>query len=308
MGDTNESVAVVVVNFKSYSELGTCLTSLSPDGSRRPGEVIVIDHDSDSDHLAQLRIRFPAVRFAPTRSNPGFAAGVNAGSRLASGRYLLLVNPDVRLGPGAVDAMREYLETHPAVGIVGARVLDPDGTVQRSARRFPTPLTGLFGRTSLLTRFWPGNPLSRRNLPADETATGPAEVDWVAGSCLMTRREVFEAVGGMDEGFFLYWEDADFCKRAREIGWKTFYLPSATVTHTVGGSSRHASATAVQAFHQSAYRYFAKHGAPRVRFVSLPLVRALLFGRMAIKLAGLRLRSRLRAELRSSGQTGPSHG
>jgi N-acetylglucosaminyl-diphospho-decaprenol L-rhamnosyltransferase len=278
------SVSVVIVNYKSYVELDACLTSLlarpSPDL-----EIIVIDHASAAPELARIQAKFPQVRTAATDGNPGFSAGVNAGARLASGRCLLILNPDTQLDPGAIDAMAGYLDAHPDTAVVGARVEDPGGTVQRSARRFPTMLTGLAGRTSLFTRMWPGNPLSRRDLLADATTATPRQVDWVAGSCMAVKADAFEKVGGMDEQFFLYWEDADLCKRLKEAGWGTVYLPSAVVVHGVGRSRRHARALSVRAFHRSAYLYFAKHRAGRFRFFSLPVARALLFGRMTAKLA-----------------------
>ena len=291
VADGERLVSVLVVNFHAYEELDRCLASLAGD-PQFDGEVVVVDHESRAASIESLRSRHPDVRFFPTDRNPGFASGVNAAARHAAGRYLLLLNPDATVQPGAALALREYLETHPDVGIVGARVLDPDGRVQRSARRFPTPLTGLFGRTSLMTRLWPGNPLSRRDLPADEQTDGPLAVDWVAGSCLMVRREAFDRVRGFDEAFFLYWEDADFCLRVRDAGWRTVYCPAATVTHGVGASSRHAGTRSIRAFHESAVRYFEKHNAGRFGFVSMPLVRAALAGRLAFKLAAHRLSAR----------------
>lgn len=277
-------VSVVIVNYKSYEELDACLASLSTAGP--PGrEIIVVDHSSAADELARVQARYPATRVFPVDGNPGFSAGVNAGARLAAGRHLLILNPDTRVEQGALEAMVDYLDTHPRIAVVGARVKDPGGTVQRSARRFPTMLTGLAGRSSLVTRMWPGNPLSRRDLLADASTATPREVDWVAGSCMAVNAEAFAKVGGMDEQFFLYWEDADLCKRLKEAGWGTVYLPSADVVHDVGRSRRHARALSVRGFHRSAYVYFAKHRAGRFRFVSLPVAGALLFGRMTVTLA-----------------------
>jgi GT2 family glycosyltransferase len=277
-------VSIIVVNYKSYEELEDCLsTLLLPRGCSR--EVIVVDHASSAPDLARLQARHPQIATAPTTENPGFSAGVNAGARLATGRHLLILNPDTKLESGAIDAMVAYLEAHPDTAVVGARVEDPGGTVQRSARRFPTMLTGLAGRTSLFTRMWPGNPLSRRDQLADASTATPREVDWVAGSCMMVKADAFAKVGGMDQQFFLYWEDADLCKRLRAEGWKTVYLPSAVVVHGVGRSRRHARALSVRAFHRSAYLYFAKHRAGRFRAVSLPVAGALLYARMITKLA-----------------------
>ena len=275
------AITVVIVNYKTYAELDECLASLLP---ARDREVILVDHSSSTQDLARLSAKFPEVRTAPTRGNPGFSAGINAGARLARGRQLLILNPDTRMQPGAVDAMAAYLDAHPDAAVVGARVEDPGGTVQRSARRFPTMLTGLAGRSSLVTRLWPDNPLSRHDTLADATTTAPREVDWVAGSCMAVSADAFRRVGGMDEQFFLYWEDADLCKRLKEAGWKTIYLPSAVVVHGVGRSRRHARALSVRAFHRSAYLYFRKHRAGRFRTISLPVARAALFGRMSLML------------------------
>jgi GT2 family glycosyltransferase len=276
-------VSVVIVNYKSYEELDACLESLSHAGP--PGlEVIVVDHSSSAQDLARIQAHHPLVRLCPIEGNPGFSAGVNTGARLAAGRHILILNPDARVERGAVEAMVDYLDSHPRTAVVGARVKNPDGTVQRSARRFPTMLTGLAGRSSLFTKMWPDNPLSRRDLLIDAPTTAPSDVDWVAGSCMAVRTEAFAQVGGMDEQFFLYWEDADLCKRLREANWSTVYLPSADVVHDVGRSRRHARALAARAFHRSAYLYFAKHRAGRFRAISLPVAGALLWSRMVAKL------------------------
>ena len=286
-------VSVVIVNYRVYDELDACLASLGG----APGiEVIVVDHESTPGQAGRLRARHPRVTFVMSDANPGFAAGVNAGARLASGRHFLLLNPDTRIQPDAIPSMRDYLDRHPEIGVVGPRIVDSDGTIQQSARAFPRLLTGLAGRTSPLTRVWPGNPWSRSQLLARAASSEPVVVDWVAGSCLMARSEAFRAVGGFDESFFLYWEDADFCKRLAEAGWPTAYLPAAAVMHLVGRSSRHARARSIRAFHASAYRYFARHSAGRLRLLSLPAAAALLYARMAIKLAALQLTGPRHAE------------
>lgn len=279
-------VSVLIVNYQAYEELDRCLASLAEDVSHGH-EVVVVDHAS-TGRCAGLAARYPAVRFAPSDRNPGFAAGVNAAARLASGAWLLLLNPDTLVQPGAVDAMQRYMAASRGVGAVGARVLDPDGSLQRSGRRFPTMVTGLFGRTTLMSRLWPGNPLTRRDLPADESTTTPLVVDWVAGSCVMVRRDAFEAIGGMDERFFLYWEDADLCRRLADAGWSTVYLPDAVVTHLVARSSRHARRASIRAFHRSAFQYMAKHTRGRFGRLALPLVWILLNARMAMKLVSSR--------------------
>ena len=174
---------------------------------------------SDSDAADRLSQRFPDVQLRRMAGNDGFAAGVNNGARATSSQFLLLLNPDCVLEPDACCQLADWLESHPDVAVAGPRIRNADGTVQPSARRFPDLTTAIAGRSSWLTRVLPGNPLSRHNLPARDPADAtPVEVDWVSGACMCVRREAFDAIGGLDEGFFLYWEDADFCRRLKHAG------------------------------------------------------------------------------------------
>lgn len=273
-------VSIVIVNYKAYDELLDCLASLEGDAASGRVEIVVVDNGSTA-RVEDVKRRFGGVAVEANRANPGFAAGVNQGARRARGRYLLLLNPDAVLRSGAVDALAAYLAGHPDVAIAGARVLDVNGALQRSARGFPDLLTGLFGRTSLLTRLWPGNRFTRKNLVADETTNEPMAVDWVAGSCMMIRSDVFAALGGMDDRFFLYWEDADFCLRAKRAGWRCAYVPAAVAVHQVGRSSRHASTRSTVAFHRSAFRYYRKHGHP----LGMPIAGLALTSRAALRIA-----------------------
>ena len=177
-----------------------------------------------------------------------------------------------------------------AVGIVGPLVREPDASVQASARRFPNVTTGFAGRTSWLSRVWPTNRLTRRNLLTREVLRDPVEVDWVSGACMMVRRTAFEAVGGMDEQFFLYWEDADLCFRLKREGWLTVYNPLVSVTHLTGRSSSRARRESLIAFHRSAFRYFRKHSGLAAR-AATPLVFLALQTRLFLKLARLQLGS-----------------
>jgi GT2 family glycosyltransferase len=185
--------------------------------------------------------------------------------------------------------LADYLDAHPEVGAVGAKLLNEDGSIQPSARRFPDLSTAFGGRTTWLTRLVPDNALTRRNLLTGDHVTEPTLVDWVIGACLMVRRRDFDAVGGMDEGFFLYWEDADLCRRLAGRGLATVYHPGVSVTHLYGRSSRLAADRSLVAFHRSAYRYFRKHGG-RGAALAAPVVWAGLETRLAAKRLALRLR------------------
>jgi GT2 family glycosyltransferase len=270
------SVSVLVVNFRVYDELDGLLGTLEP-FLGAGDEVIVVDQDSQPGPLAGLEAKHPRVRFLPRRDNTGFAAGVNFAARHARGEYLLWLNPDVIVREPVPRTLEAWLRDHPEVAVVGPRVLNADGSIQPSARRFPSASTALGGRSTWLTRRFPGNPLSRRNLPAQDAA-GPVVVDWVAGACLMTPRARFEALGGLDEAFFLYWEDADYCRRAAARGWHVVYLPTCAVQHAGGRSSDRDSARAIRAFHASAFRMFRKHAGAMGVLLS-PFVKAGLWAR-----------------------------
>jgi GT2 family glycosyltransferase len=280
-------VSILIVHYRTYGELAACLDSLQPFVADRI-EVIVVDHASDPAAAAPLRRRSPWIRLIAVDGNPGFAAGVNRAASEATGRYLLLLNPDCIVDGDVAHLLASWLEAHPDVAVAGGLVREHDGSVQASARRFPNVTTGFAGRTSWLSRVWPSNPWTRRNLVARADQRDPIEVDWVSGACMMVRRDAFDEVGGMDEQFFLYWEDADLCFRLKRARWRTFYHPAVGITHLTGRSSALVRKQSLIAFHRSAFRYFFKHGSRGGRALS-PLVFVVLYTRLGLKLAGLRL-------------------
>jgi GT2 family glycosyltransferase len=289
-------VTVVIVNYRSYSELSACLVSL--ERSTAPIHTVVVDQQSDTAGAAAIAARFPTVRLIPQETNTGFAAGVNRGVRDASTRYVLLLNPDAVVEPDLCQWLSDWMDGQTDAGAAGPRIRNADGSVQASARRFPDFTTAVAGRSSWLTRVAPDNVLSRRNLPGlDLTTTDVMDIDWVSGACMMIRRSAFDAVGGMDEGFFLYWEDADFCRRLAAAGWRTVYHPRVGATHTGGRSSRHASDLAQAAFHRSAFRLFWKHASAPERLLA-PIV----FVALRLRLAFVRYRARARERGAAIGQ------
>jgi GT2 family glycosyltransferase len=207
------------------------------------------------------------VQLVERSTNEGFATGVNLGARLTDAPFLLLLNPDCVADGQAIARMVQYAESRPDAAVIGPRILNADGSVQGSARRFPGITTAIAGRSSWLTRRFPKNPLSRRNLPALDGRTMPLDVDWVSGACMLVRRAAFEQVRGMDERFFLYWEDADLCRRLAEKRWRTVYFPDATIVHAGGRSSIHAYRESLAAFHRSAFFLFRKHAKGPVRLL-----------------------------------------
>jgi GT2 family glycosyltransferase len=247
--------AVLIVNYRAYASLASCLSSLAP-RLRQDDEVVVVDYESDRAKLNAAVAGREQVSTLPRADNLGFAAGVNLAAARTRAPLLLLLNPDTIVESSLLDELERLMAANPGIGIAGPLVLNADGTVQRSARRFPGMTTLLGGRTSWLSQRFPNNWFSRRNLIE---ATGITDVDWVSGSCLMTRRDVFQSLGGLDESFFMYWEDADYCRRARLAGSRCVYAPVVSVRHVGGVSAAQNRAKMVRAFHESAFRLYWKH-------------------------------------------------
>jgi GT2 family glycosyltransferase len=275
------TIAAVIVNFNAGQDLRAALQSIAAEASGREWEAVVVDNASSDGSAAIAKEFGPRVGLLCNRENVGFGRAVNQGVRATSAPAVLIMNPDCRLQPGSLATMQAELDAHRDCAVVGPRVLDPDGSVQGSARGDPDMWTGLFGRTSTLRRLLPWLPVSVRNVrPADEMrGASSAIADWVSGACMLVRREAFESVGGFDERYFLYWEDADLCRRLRARGYHVRYVPGADVVHHVGRSSRTARADSIRAFHASAYRYYTTHVAPAALNPKRLLARVLLSAR-----------------------------
>jgi GT2 family glycosyltransferase len=270
-------VSVVVVSWNCRDYVDRCLASLvgDDDGSGRDDdrdaagdaslEVIVVDNGSHDDIGAMVHERYPSVRFIEMGTNAGFGRANNAGFAMAAGRRLVVLNPDTVVEPGTLDLLADFLDRHPLAGVAAPRMLNPDGSDQATARSLPTPAAALFGRRSPLTRLFPKNPWSSRFLSGRAHSTDePFRSDFVSAAAMMVDRSVLDWVGGFDEEFFLYWEDADWCRRIAEAGFEIWTVPKAQVVHDEGGS-RHGRwpVRVVGHFHRGAYLYWRNHHAPQ---------------------------------------------
>ncbi|MCF8041455.1 MAG: glycosyltransferase family 2 protein [Desulfarculaceae bacterium] len=272
-------IDVLLVNYNSTPFLRQCLASLVE--QNLAGRLRILVRDNASQDRAEAVRGMLGVELVQGKENIGYSRGINSLARLGKAPYLLLLNPDCILQPNFCDQALAYMEAKPLVGGLGPLILDPEGTVQGSARKFPSVLTGLFGRSSLLSRLLPGNAATRREIL---TETGPPRepmaCDWISGACLLVRREAFEQIGGMDEDYFLFWEDADLCARLHQTGWDVIYYPRPTVVHQVGGSRRSNMIRSIWHFHRSAFLWLKKHGTPAQRAL-LPVWAMLLGLRLA---------------------------
>jgi hypothetical protein len=252
-------LSVVIVNYRSREPLLQCLASLEADAAGLARETVVVDNDPGDGALAAVAREFPGVRGVANRENVGYARAVNQGIAATSGEFVLVMNPDCVVGRGALASLLGYLHAHPRTAVVGPMIHDGEGRLEYSARAFPDHLTFLFNRYSLLTRLFPGNRFSRRYLLTDWDHASARDVDWLSGACLMVRRAAIVQVGAMDEAFFMFNEDVDWCRRMKLAGWAVTYVPDARVVHLIGASRHKVAPKVILERHRGMIHYFHKH-------------------------------------------------
>jgi len=258
-------ISVIIVNWNVQDLLDKCLASLhngtvainQPHEDLPVIEIIIVDSASTDGSVSMVRDKYPDVRLLEQDENVGFTRGNNIGIREAQGRYLFLLNPDTEIIDDVIPQLLVYMEEHPDVGIIGPHTLNTDGTHQSTRRRFPNLMTGLFESTWLAS-FAPKS-IDEQYKMLDTNDSNIMEVDWVQGSAMLVKREVYEQIGGLDEGYVMYSEEMDWCKRAKDAGWNVVYHGKSFITHHGGGSSDQVVAFKQIQFHTSKLRYFRKH-------------------------------------------------
>ncbi len=255
-------MSIVIVNWNVRELLRRCLHSITSSfqlpASNFQIEIIVVDNASSDGSVAMIEKEFSRVQLIANSENVGFTVGNNQGIAASRGRYVLLLNPDTEVVGDALTTMVEYLDDHPQAGALGPQLLNPDRSIQSSQRRFPTLATA-FLESTILQQWFPHNRIARHYYMADRPDDEVQEVDWVTGACLLARREAIENVGVLDEGFFMYSEELDWCRRMKAQGWKVVYLPTARVIHHGGQSSEQVKSFQHIQFQRSKVRYFRKH-------------------------------------------------
>jgi GT2 family glycosyltransferase len=278
-------LSVCVVTYQARELLRGCLTSLYQN-TESEFEVVVVDNGSNDGVVELLQREFPEVRLEQNESNLGFTHPMNQALQLAQGCYLMQLNPDTVVLPGALDNLLSFMEAHPEAGICGPKVLNTDHTLQKSCRRGePTPwavityfsgLARLFPRSSLFGKY------QLSYLDEDQTNL----VAGVSGSCMLIRRQVVEQIGYLDERFFAYQEDADYCRRARQAGWLVYYVPESRIIHYGGmGGSRVQPYRSIIAWHKSYFLYYRKHLAKNYFFLFNWLYYALMVLKLLFSLS-----------------------
>ncbi|MDP8246589.1 MAG: glycosyltransferase family 2 protein [Candidatus Tritonobacter lacicola] len=255
-------VSFIIVNWNTRDLLDICLDSIHRTVFGCEYEVLVVDNGSTDGSLQMLREDWPDVRAIGNERNLGFAAAVNRGLREAKGDFYILLNTDAKLMKGAVETLIKFMRSDSRIGAAGPQLLNDDGSLQNSFSVFPTLLTEIVNK-SLLKLLFP------RKFPGKH-AVGeePVEVDSLIGACFCIRREAVEQVGALDEDYFFFLEETDWCLRMRKAGWKIYLVPSALVVHLQGKSADLAGAAARIEYYRSRYIYFLKHrGRGAVRFL-----------------------------------------
>ncbi|KPL00440.1 MAG: hypothetical protein AMJ91_04795 [candidate division Zixibacteria bacterium SM23_73_3] len=265
----DKDLSIIIVNYNVKEFLRRCLNSIFDFHKDLNFEVMVIDNNSEDQSANMVRRKFPQVKLYENKRNEGFSAACNQGIRETKGRYVLLLNPDTEFTPGGISKMVEFMDANPQVGICGPRMIDSQGKIHFSCRSFPSYLTAISSGQSILNRLFPHNPLSRKYLLKDQDQNQKREVDWISGSCLLTKREVFERIGLLDEIFFMYVEDVDFCYRAKKAGFSVYYFPNVEIVHHIGKSTKKRKLLMQTEHHRSMYHFFVKHHLPNVFLKSI---------------------------------------
>jgi GT2 family glycosyltransferase len=275
------TLGIVIVTYKCRDLALRCLDSIATQLPEVLPHTVIVDNASGDGTAEAVRLAHPAVTVIENEKNLGFATAVNRGiAALPGASAICLLNPDSVLLDANLPEAVAFVEVHREVGVLGGRIVNDDGSIQPSARAFPSYLNSLFNRHSLLTKLFPNNRWSQRYLMTDWAHDEVRPVDWVSGAFMLIHRRAIHAAGVLDPAYFFSIEDVDYCRRVRDAGLEVMYFPGTTVRHRVGGSSRHAVIRARAAHHRGMWRYYRKHKRTNPALDALTL--AAIWGRFTL--------------------------
>lgn len=223
-------LSIIILNYRTPKLVRQCVKTIKLYGPQVSYEIIVVDNDSHDGVEEMLRQSHPEVKFVQAAKNRGYAAGNNLGIRQAIGRYVMILNPDITVKPGSIDAAVGYLDRHEDIGILGPKLVKPDGSIDESCYRFPANLIPLYRRTPL-GKLAAGRRALERYLMVDYDRRMTRDVDWLLGAVLVVRRKALLQVGLFDERYFLYFEDTDWCRRFWQAGYRVVYYTGSEMVH-----------------------------------------------------------------------------
>ncbi|MGQ4680118.1 glycosyltransferase family 2 protein [Paenibacillus polymyxa] len=252
-------VSILVVNYNTCQLTLDCLQSVYASKTQYRYEVIVIDNHSSDGSVEAIRAAYPEIMLIANQDNTGFAKANNQGMEVASGRYVLLLNSDTLVQPDTLDTMIQFMDTHPEMGASGCKVILPDGSLDKACKRgFPTPSASFYYAFGWSKRY-PDNPKYNQYQLGHLSPDDEYPVDVLVGAFMLVRRETIDQVGGLDETFFMYGEDIDWCYRIKQAGWGIYYYPHTYIIHIKGGSARRRPLKIIYEFHRAMWVFHRKH-------------------------------------------------
>jgi GT2 family glycosyltransferase len=275
-------LSIIIVSWNTREYLLPCLRSIFEKRQGTGWEIIIVDNGSQDGGRIEVKRAFPSVHIIENERNLGFAKAVNQGLQKASGRYVLLLNPDAQVKDGAIERFVSFMDSNSDVGVAGAQLLNSNGSKQNSIANFPSLGTELLNK-SLLRWLFP------KKFPGKEADySEPVEVDSVIGACMAVRREAIEQVGLLDEDYFLFLEETDWCYRMKKAGWTIYHVPQAEVYHFQGKSAETEKKKAKVEYYRSRYRFFKKNRGSLQWFILLSgLMIRLIFELLMMTVASL---------------------
>jgi len=286
------TVRVIIVSWNAKADLRACLASIDGSSAEMSRvEVVVVDNNSSDGSPEMVRTEYPNVQLRETGANLGFSGGNNVALADNHCDYVFLLNSDAMLPKGGLDTLLEWADATPDAGLIGPKVINPDGTLQFSCRRWPTPQAGLF-RNVYLGKLFPQNQPAADYLMRDFDHASPLDVDWLSGCAMLMRRACLEQVGPLDDKtFFMYCEDMDWSLRVHEAGWRVVYAPVIDVIHKIGGSSDQVAERMIVEHSRAMVRFWRKH---KAFFASrTPAWATALVGPWAVLRASVRILKRI---------------
>lgn len=258
-------LSIITVSWNTRDLLRRCLESVRMELALRPDvevEMFLVDNHSSDGSAQMVGSEHPWVKLVANKENLGFARANNQALRDCNGEYVLLLNPDTQISPGAIWHLVDFLDERPDAGVVAPQLLNTDGSVQRSCREFPT-FSGMFYELAGLSRMFPSGSKKGKQFRAykmlDWNHDDERQVDQPEGACLAIRRSVIDEVGLLDEGFFMLFEEVDWCYRIKQKGWEIWFTPEARVTHHYGQSIKQVKIKMIISSHRGLYRFWRKH-------------------------------------------------
>jgi len=277
-------LSITICSWNTLADTRACLASLEKVRAEAAFEVIVVDNNSEDGSPDMVESEFPWVRLERMSRNLGFTGGQNHALSIRKGHHALLLNSDTVVHANALKLCLDALKSDPTVGIIGPKLLNRDGSLQLSCRRFPNPVAALL-RNTILGRLFPNNRFTRDYLMQDWDHTKRGEVDWVSGAALLARGELIAKIGLLDDEYFMYCEDIDYCWRCWKAGYKVVYEPAAVITHAIGQSTDKAPNRMIGRHHRSMLRFYRKNMLPEQPILIRPFSMAAAWGAILLRAA-----------------------